>query len=54
MKDINQVLAQKRRELLDCQQKIACLKIVAPLLADESDKPPEVIAEESKQTIGWP
>ncbi len=58
MKDIDQVLKQKWIELLDCKQKIACLRIVAPLLAEESDKPPEVLAEEKrqaeKQKIGWP
>ncbi len=58
MKDIEEVLRAKRFELLDCRQKIACLKIVAPLLADESDKPSEVLAEEKrqqeKQKIGWP
>jgi hypothetical protein len=38
-RDIKQVLEEKLRELRICQQYVACLKIVLPLLVEDGDKP---------------
>lgn len=53
MKNIQEVLAQKCRELRECQQQIACLKIVEPLLVEEGDKPPEIPPEPKQELRGW-
>ena len=44
MKDIQQVLAEKLKELRLLQQQVACLKVVIPLLAEDGDKPVETEA----------
>jgi hypothetical protein len=36
---VQEVLAEKFRELRECQQQVACLKIVLPLLVEEGDTP---------------
>src|ERR1019366_4530658 len=38
-RDVQEVLAEKFRELRECQQQVACLKIVLPLLVEEGDTP---------------
>jgi hypothetical protein len=54
VKDIQQVLAEKLRGLRECQQQVACLKIVLPLLAEEGDKLPEPeIAAGQREPRGW-
>jgi hypothetical protein len=45
MKDIQKVLEQKLRELRELQQQVACLKIVIPILVDETADVPSVITE---------
>lgn len=53
-RDVQEVLAEKFRELRQCQQQVACLRIVVPLLVEEGDAPPEVPADEPKKLTSWP
>ena len=52
-RDIKQVLEEKLRELRICQQYVACLKIVLPLLVEDGDKPPAIVPEEKREPKGW-
>jgi hypothetical protein len=52
-REIKQVLEEKLRELRICQQYIACLKIVLPLLAEDGDKPAEIVPDEKREPRGW-
>jgi hypothetical protein len=49
VKDIKLVLEQKIREFRICQQQVACLRIVLPLLVDEGDDRPQEISPDSAQ-----
>ncbi len=53
MKDINDVLREKERELGEMQRLIFCLKFVAPYLVEDKDVLPAVkpSGEEAKR---WP
>ncbi len=53
MHDIQEVLAEKQRELRIVQQWVACLRLVAPLLLEEGEKPPEGM-EPTKDLRQWP
>lgn len=52
-RDVQEVLAEKFRELRQIQQEVACLKIVLPLLAEEGDKPPEIPPDQKPEPRGW-
>jgi hypothetical protein len=52
-RDVQEVLAEKFRELRECQQQVACLKIVLPLLAEEGDTPPEIPPAPARELRGW-
>jgi hypothetical protein len=51
LKDIKLVLEQKIREFRICQQQVACLRIVLPLLVDEGDDRPQEISPDSAQPL---
>jgi hypothetical protein len=51
VKDIKLVLEQKIREFRICQQQVACLRIVLPLLVDEGDDRPQEISPDSAQPL---
>jgi hypothetical protein len=50
-KDIHKVLEEKMRELRICQQYVACLRIVLPLLVEDGDKPLEPLGTTPKAKL---
>ncbi len=52
-RDIQEVLREKERELRVCQQQVACLRLVLPLLLEEGEKPPAGM-EPAKDLRQWP